>query len=140
MILLARSSEHDAESGPVHRFQAYPSNGVCARLGDKWTVQVLGKLSNAVDCKLRHSALRASLDGITQRMLTLTLRGLERDGLVVRHYFPEVPPRVEYELSELGASLLPHLESLSIWVGGHLPQIEANRRMYDETARDLRAT
>ena len=65
-------------------------------------------------------------------MLTLTLRNLERDGLVARHYFPEVPPRVEYELTDLGVGVLRALGGLNLWLRDHLPAIEDHRRAYDE--------
>jgi len=65
-------------------------------------------------------------------MLTLTLRNLERDGLVVRHYFPEVPPRVEYELTEMGSGILSALEGLNFWIQDNLPRIEQSRRAYDD--------
>lgn len=113
------------------RFKPYPSNGVCARLGDKWTVQVLWRLSLTGGRRLRFSVLKSEIDGITQRMLTLTLRNLERDGLVMRHYFPEVPPRVEYELTEMGAGILSALEGLNFWIRDNLPRIEESRRAYD---------
>lgn len=114
------------------RFKPYPSNGICTRLGDKWTVQVLWRLSIARGGRLRFSALKSEIDGITQRMLTLALRNLERDGLVARHYFPEVPPRVEYELTEMGAGILSALEGLNFWIQDNLPRIEENRRTYDD--------
>ncbi len=66
-------------------------------------------------------------------MLTLTLRNLERDGFVKRHYFPEVPPRVEYELTELGAGILASLQGLNIWIRDNLPRIEESRQAYDDT-------
>ena len=65
-------------------------------------------------------------------MLTLTVRNLERDGLLVRHYFPEVPPRVEYELTEMGASMLPALEGFTSWIRENWPQIAAARASYDQ--------
>lgn len=117
--------------GGLH-FRPYPSNGICTRLGDKWTVQVIWRLSLANGRRLRFSVLKNELDGITQRMLTLTLRNLERDGLVGRHYFPEVPPRVEYELTELGAGMLRALEGVNLWVRDNLPRVEECRRAYDE--------
>lgn len=113
------------------RFKPYPFNGICGRLGDKWTVQVIWRLSLAEGRRLRFSVLKSEVDGITQRMLTLTLRNLERDGLVVRHYFPEVPPRVEYELTEMGAGLLRVLEGVNSWIWDHLPHIEEHRQIYD---------
>jgi len=108
----------------VTRDQAFlpqPANGVCGRLGDKWTVQVIWRLSLAEGRRLRFSHLKREIDGITQRMLTLTLRGLERDGFVRRHYFPEVPPRVEYELTELGAGILASLQALNSGSGTTSP-------------------
>jgi len=81
------------------------------------------------------SALRKEIDGITQRMLTLTLRNLERDGMVMRHYFPEVPPRVEYELTDMGAGVLRALESFNLWVRDNLPVVEEHRRSYDEALK-----
>jgi DNA-binding HxlR family transcriptional regulator len=85
--------------------------------------------------RLRFSELMHGIEGITQRMLTLTLRNLERDGLLVRHYFPEVPPRVEYELTEMGASMLPALEGFTSWIRDHWLRIEESRRAYDEAGK-----
>jgi len=113
------------------RFKPIPSNGICTRLGDKWTVHVLWHLSLADQRRLRFAALKREIDGITQRMLTLTLRHLERDGLVVRHYFPEVPPRVEYELTELGTGVLGALSDFNLWLQDNLPKIEERRHAYD---------
>lgn len=134
MIRLDKSipANPDAMAASGRRFRPEPSNGVCARLGDKWTVQVIWRLSRAEGHRLRFSALRHGIEGITQRMLTLTLRNLERDGLVMRHYFPEVPPRVEYELTEMGAGILAALENLNFWIRDNLPRIEASRRAYDD--------
>ncbi|MQY47585.1 transcriptional regulator [Rhizobiales bacterium RZME27] len=112
-------------------FTPYPDNGICARLGDKWTVLVIWQLSRAPTGRLRFSALKNGLDGITQRMLTLTLRNLERDGLVLRHYFPEVPPRVEYELTDMGAGIIKALEGVNVWVRDNLADVEKSRRAYD---------
>lgn len=102
------------------------------RLGDKWTVQVIWRLSLADGRKLRFSHLKREIDGITQRMLTLTLRNLERDGFVKRHYFPEIPPRVEYELTELGTGILASLQGLNVWIRENFPRVEQNRRSYDD--------
>ncbi len=114
-------------------FRPIPSNGVCRLLSDKWTVPVLWRLSLAEDHRLRFSALRKEVEEITQRMLTLTLRNLERDGFVIRHYFPEVPPRVEYELTEIGHGALRALEGFNFWVHYNLNDIKAHRRAYDQT-------
>lgn len=113
-------------------FRPLPSNGICERLGDKWSVQVLWSLSLASERRLRFSALQRVAEGITQRMLTLTLRKHERDGLVTRHYYPEIPPRVEYELTGLGAGILHALQGVNRWVRTNLPVVEQNRRVYDK--------
>lgn len=131
---ISTKDRFDEEAGG-HLFRPYPSNGVCARLGDKWTVQVIWRLSLASGFRLRFSALKSEIDGITQRMLTLTLRSLERDGLVVRHYFPEVPPRVEYELTEMGIGMLRALEGINFWIRDNLSRVEESRRAYDKSAR-----
>lgn len=119
------------------QFSPIPSNGICTKLGDKWTVHVLWRLSLANGCRLRFSALKKETSGVTQRMLTLTLRNLERDGLITRHYFPEVPPRVEYELTDMGAEVLRALESLNLWIRENLSTIEEHRRTYDMENRAL---
>lgn len=117
------------------RFRPCAPNGVLARLGDKWTILVMSHLSVASGHRLRFSALKNGIEGITQRMLTLTVRNLERDGLLVRHYFPEVPPRVEYELTEMGASMLPALEGFTSWIRENWPQIAEARTAYDEAQK-----
>ncbi|ASV87942.1 hxlR-like helix-turn-helix family protein (plasmid) [Ochrobactrum quorumnocens] len=86
----------------------------------------------AEDHRLRFSALRKAVGEITQRMLTLTLRNLERDGFVIRHYFPEVPPRVEYELTDIGHGALHALEEFNLWVQNNLDVIKARRLAYDQ--------
>lgn len=125
-------SDHEPDSHG--QFTPVPANGICNRLGDKWTVHVLWRLSVAKGRRLRFSALKRETAGITQRMLTLTLRNLERDGLIDRHYFPEVPPRVEYELTGLGGEALRALETLNSWLRTRLPAIEEHRRAYDDAA------
>ncbi|VTZ65931.1 winged helix-turn-helix transcriptional regulator [Sinorhizobium medicae] len=79
---------------------------VLARLGDKWAILVVSMLALSPGAPMRFGAIRRGIPDISQRMLTLTLRNLERDGLVVRYYYPEVPPRVEYELTTRGKSML----------------------------------
>jgi len=101
---------------------------VLARVGDKWSVFVIHRLGSGT---MRFSELRRSVDGISQRMLTVTLRGLERDGLVAREVYAEVPPRVEYTLTSLGASLLKTVRALVDWSEGHTVDIAAARRRYD---------
>lgn len=119
----------ETEAGP--RFRPCAPNSVLARLGDKWTLLVMSHLAVAPGHRLRFSKLKTGIEGITQRMLTLTVRNLERDGLLTRHYFSEVPPRVEYELTEMGASMLPALEGFTSWIRDNWPRIEDCRRAYD---------
>jgi DNA-binding HxlR family transcriptional regulator len=123
----------ETKHGPL--FRPCAPHSVLARLGDKWTILVMSHLAVASGHRLRFSELMHGIEGITQRMLTLTLRNLERDGLLVRHYFPEVPPRVEYELTEMGASMLPSLEGFTSWIRDHWPRIEESRRAYDEAGK-----
>ncbi len=104
---------------------------VLARMGDKWAILVVSLLSLAPGHQLRFSEIKLGVAGISQRMLTVTLRNLERDGLLQRHYFPEVPPRVEYELTEMGKSMLPALEGFTDWIKVNWPGIQRSRRDYD---------
>ena len=109
---------------------------VLARVGDKWTVLVVGMLG---DGPKRFNELRRSLGSISQRMLTLTLRGLERDGLVTRTVFPTIPPRVDYALTRLGRSLLDPVSALGLWARQNRSAIAAARRRFDvATARSAR--
>jgi DNA-binding HxlR family transcriptional regulator len=102
---------------------------VLARIGDKWSVYVMHVLGDART--VRFNELRSQVDGISQRMLTVTLRGLERDGLVARTVYPEVPPRVEYALTPLGATLRQLVRRLVAWSGDHLVEVDAARAAYD---------
>ena len=103
---------------------------VLARVGDKWTVLVV---SNLGDGPKRFNELRKALGSISQRMLTLTLRGLERDGLVTRTVYPTIPPRVDYELTKLGRSLLEPVSGLSLWARKHRLAMEDARSRFDRT-------
>jgi DNA-binding HxlR family transcriptional regulator len=109
--------------------QNCPSRTVLDRIGDRWTVLVVGTLSHG---PARFSELARRIEGISQKMLTQTLRGLERDGLVTRTVHPEVPPRVEYELTAAGATLIEPLSALDAWARAHLAGIEDSRRRFDE--------
>ena len=100
-----------------------------ARVGDKWSVYVIHVLGHAGT--LRFNELRSQVAGISQRMLTVTLRGMERDGLVTRKVYPEVPPRVEYALTPLGATLRQLVRGLVEWSGAHLAEVDAARAAYD---------
>lgn len=101
---------------------------ILERIGDKWSLFVVGSLR---DGPRRFNELRRAIDGVSQRMLTLTLRGLERDGLVTRTVFPSIPPRVDYELTELGRTLLEPVAVLINWANHSRPAIEAARAHFD---------
>lgn len=114
------------------RLKACAPHDLLSRLGDKWTILVLSLLAAAPEHRLRFSQLKYGVQGISQRMLTQTLRSLERDGLIVRHYFPEVPPRVEYELSDIGRRMQAPLKTFAGWIRQNWPNIERARVTYDE--------
>src|SRR5947199_1527620 len=101
---------------------------VLDRVGDKWSVLVVSMLG---DGPKRFNEVRRAIASISQRMLTLTLRGLERDGLVTRTMFPTIPRRVEYELTTLGHSLLDPVSRLGLWARQNRAAIEAARRRFD---------
>ena len=104
------------------------------RVADKWSMYVIHVLAEAGT--LRFSELLRRVDGVSQRMLTVTLRGLERDGLVKRRIFPEVPPRVEYELTPLGSTLRDIVHELIEWSGAHLAEVDEARARYDAQLQD----
>jgi DNA-binding HxlR family transcriptional regulator len=100
-----------------------------SRIGDKWTVLVIANLS--AGGAMRYSELRRSIAGISQRMLTLTLRGLKRDGLVTRTVYPTIPPRVDYELTVLGRKLVEPLRILYDWAVEHRPEMLTARKAFE---------
>jgi len=102
---------------------------ILSRVGDKWSVQVVVQLGEGPK---RFNELRRLVNGISQRMLTLTLRGLERDGLVTRTVYPTIPPRVDYQLTDLGCSLLKTVRALGDWAIQNRDEILAARRRFDE--------
>jgi DNA-binding HxlR family transcriptional regulator len=104
-----------------------------ARIGDKWTVLVVEVLCEGRG-PVRFNEMRRAIHGISQRMLTLTLRGLERDGLVTRTVHPTVPPRVDYELTELGRALRVPLVAVAEWVRANGAAIHAARQVFDATS------
>ena len=126
-----------ADGGGARHHPASPQclaiRDVLGRVGDKWSVLVVALLK---DGPVRFNALRRSIDGISQRMLTLTLRGLERDGLVTRTVEPTTPPRVTYALTALGESLLEPVTALTAWAGANRGAIAAARGTYDATPRE----
>ncbi len=99
------------------------------RVGDKWTVMVVGHLSAG---PMRFNALMRAIPRVSHRMLTLTLRGLQRDGLVKRTAFATIPPRVDYELTGLGQSLTGPLARLAAWAGANRSEIERTQTEYDK--------
>jgi DNA-binding HxlR family transcriptional regulator len=101
---------------------------VLSRVGDKWTVLVVESLGSGPK---RFNELRRGLGSISQRMLTLTLRAIERDGLVTRTVYPTIPPRVDYELTKLGCSLLDPVHGISAWARANRAAMEAARRKFD---------
>ena len=115
-------------SHPPSHDQCLAAREVLNRVGDKWSVFVVGLLGEG---PRRFSELKRTIDGISQRMLTLTLRGLERDGLVTRKVFPTIPPRVDYALTPLGATLLEPVRALAAWAQEHRPEIQSARDRFD---------
>jgi DNA-binding HxlR family transcriptional regulator len=108
--------------------ESCPSRRALALVADKWSVLVLGAVANGVS---RNGALLRRVSGISQKMLTQTLRDLERSGLVARSVFAEVPPRVEYELTGIGETLYPLMRGLCEWSMQHITEVEEARRSYD---------
>ncbi|HVG49635.1 MAG TPA: helix-turn-helix domain-containing protein [Rubellimicrobium sp.] len=107
--------------------------GTLSLVGDKWSVLVIMLLSEG---PCRFNELKRLIGGISQRMLTFTLRGLEREGLVTRTVFPTIPPRVEYELTDLGHSLRDPVMALGLWAIRNQPVLEAARRRFDAGRSD----
>ncbi len=105
-----------------------PTRRLLDRIGDRWTVLVVGTLA---DGPLRFGQIARRIDGVSQKMLTQTLRGLERDGLVKRTLYAQVPPRVDYELTETGHTLRDPLKTLEDWATAHMPTVLAAHDDYD---------
>ena len=116
---------------PPVQNHACPIRDVLDRIGDAWSVLVLMEL-NKGPC--RFNALRRVVDGISQRMLAVTLRHLERDGLISRKVMPTAPPQVEYALTAMGKGLIASLSHLRDWAATHQPAVRAARTAYDRTA------
>ena len=108
-----------------------PVRELLSRIGDKWTVLVIVALAQAPGGRSRFSEIKKNVEGISQRMLTTTLRHLERDGLLTRYFYPEIPPRVEYELTPVGKSVLELMQAFLDWVRMHWEEIQAARARYD---------
>ena len=121
-----------AKAGLHAREDCRGVSAVLARVGDKWSVLIIMLLG---DGPRRFNEIKRMVGGISQRMLTLTLRGLERDGLVTRTVFPTIPPRVDYELTDLGRSLWKPVEALGSWAREHLAEIEAAKSRFDKRSK-----
>ncbi|MDX3850779.1 helix-turn-helix domain-containing protein [Streptomyces sp. AK02-01A] len=125
-----------ADDGTENSWDPYasgcPSRDVLDRIGDKWTVLVLGELAEAGP--QRFTALRKRVAGVSEKMLTQTLRALERDGLVLRTVYPTIPPKVVYELTTLGETLRDPLAVLKQWSIDHMGEILSARASYQQTA------
>jgi DNA-binding HxlR family transcriptional regulator len=102
---------------------------ILERIGDKWTIMIVGALSRG---PMRFNALQKAIPGLSHKMLTVTLRGLERDGLVTRTAFATIPPRVDYELTEQGRSLHQPLLTLASWARSQQGYIEKSRSKFDD--------
>jgi len=105
-----------------------PVTDILSRVGDKWSVMIVMLLGPG---PRRFNEIRRAINGISQRMLTLTLRGLERDGLVTRTVFPTIPPRVDYELTQMGQSLRCPIDALGEWAFAHRDEVDAARARFD---------
>ncbi len=120
------------DAGGVHlRGSDQAVSGILSRIGDKWSVLIVMLLG---DGPKRFNELKRLIGGVSQRMLTLTLRGLERDGLVTRTVFPTIPPRVDYELTPLGRSLRAPVQALGAWAFAHQAAIANAREDFDARA------
>ncbi len=113
-----------------------PLRELLSRLGDKWSVLVLITLAKKPEQRARFSEIKRDIEDISQRMLTSTLRTLERDGLLQRTVYPEVPPRVEYELTHLGKSILNPMEALVEWIESNWSDIRKSRNDFDEKLKN----
>ncbi len=109
-----------------HQTDNCPIRNILSRLGDKWSMLVLVTLNT--NGTMRFSDINKTIGDISQRMLTVTLRTLEADGLVKRKVYPEVPPKVEYSLTDMGFSLIPHVEALIQWAQKNMPVILEHRK------------
>jgi DNA-binding HxlR family transcriptional regulator len=129
----SRSAPPGQPPGPLHMAEDCRAvSEVLARVGDKWTVLVVSTLGEGPK---RFNELRRALGSISQRMLTLTLRGLERDGLVTRTVFATIPPRVDYDLTKLGRSLLEPVSALGLWARKNRVAIQQARLTFDGAAK-----
>ena len=123
-----RTAPGNIRVSDIHSHDCRAVSEILARIGDKWSVLIISRLGEG---PRRFNEIKRMIGGISQRMLTLTLRNLERDGLVLRTVTPSVPPRVDYELTELGRDLLLPVSALGEWAIRHQPCIAAARAQFD---------
>jgi DNA-binding HxlR family transcriptional regulator len=124
---MAKIAGHDARACEFRSF--------LDRIADKWSLLLIVTLQRTPKQRLRFSELKRAMTGISQRMLTTTLRNLERDGLLVREVYAEIPPRVEYELSPMGKDVMVPVGALMKWIEGHFGAIEKAREGFDRKAK-----
>lgn len=125
---MAKQSRHAALATEHHDCEF---REMLSRVGDKWSLLVVMILEGMPDQRGRFSDLKRNIPGISQRMLTATVRHLERDGMVTRHVYAEVPPRVEYELTALGRGLIEPVRGLVLWLRQNWGQIRTSRERFD---------
>ncbi|RJQ80788.1 transcriptional regulator [Pseudonocardiaceae bacterium YIM PH 21723] len=125
---MVTNAAHVFDPHPLQLDPECPTRLVLDRIGDRWTVLVVLVLSSG---PLRFTQLRDRVGGVAPKVLTQTLRAMERDGLLTRTVYPEVPPRVEYELTELGLSLQAPIAAIEQWAFAHTQEVLASRRRHD---------
>jgi len=130
-FLIPEHTQVTTESPLIDHTDCRKVSQILSRIGDKWSVLVVMLLRGG---PRRFNEIKRMVGGVSQRMLTLTLRGLERDGLVTRTMFPTIPPRVDYELTDLGRSLSEPVLALGSWAQAHLAEIDAARERFDRRA------
>ncbi|WCE32520.1 winged helix-turn-helix transcriptional regulator [Vibrio sp. SCSIO 43137] len=126
------AKEDKSERRVFYNDETCPIRNVVAQIGDKWSMLILFSLVDGPD---RFNSIKGRIIGISQRMLTQTLRGLEREGYVDRTVYPEVPVKVEYALTEMGQDLVKPLYELVCWAETHQKKIENARKSYDEQSK-----
>jgi len=130
LLLIVNGKKMEQVLKNYQRSPSCPIRNVLDRFGDKWSILIIIILGEAG--KMRFNELHKSIGDVSQKMLTTTLRTLEADGLISRKVFPEIPPRVEYELTEMGRTLVPHIAGLSAWADEHMPAIQRSRKRYEK--------
>jgi DNA-binding HxlR family transcriptional regulator len=123
--------------GYLHGTDCRPIADILSRIGDKWSVMLVMELHSGTK---RFSELRRTLHGISQKMLTTSLRGLERDGFITRTVYPTVPPKVEYQLTDLGRELAIPVRALGEWATQNRARVLGARERFDQTAEALAPT